>query len=55
MMLSTTNEIMKGLFGLAAEIAEREKKKAINEDNYINATVLQICESLSKDVRKSIS
>lgn len=53
-MMSTTDEIMKGMFGLFAEIAEREKKKAINEDEYIDAAMLQIFESLSKEARKSI-
>lgn len=52
--MSAKDEIMKGLLELLAEIAEREKKKAINNDEYIDAAMLQIFESLSKEARKSI-
>jgi len=53
-MMSTKDEIMKGIFELLAEIAEREKKKAINKDEYVDAAILQISESLFKEAKKSI-
>jgi hypothetical protein len=52
--MSTKDEITKGILELLAEIAEREKKKAINKDDYFDAFLAQILESWFKDARKSI-
>jgi hypothetical protein len=52
--MPTTDEITKGILELLAEIAEREKKKAIQRDAYLDASVAQVFESLLKDARKSM-
>jgi hypothetical protein len=53
--MSTKDEIMRGMFELLAEIAEREKKDAIDADEYIDAAFLQIFESLLKGARNSLN
>jgi hypothetical protein len=52
--MTTEDEIKKGLLELFAEIAKREKKKAIGEDDYLKASLASVLESLFKDARKSI-
>jgi len=40
---------------LLAEIANREKKKAVSRDDYFDAFIAQVLESWFKDARKSIN
>jgi len=50
----STNEITKGVLDLLAQIAEREKKKAVGKNEYFDAFVAQLFESWLKDARKSL-
>jgi hypothetical protein len=50
----STNEITKGVLDLLAQIAEKEKKKAVNKNEYFDAFVAQLFESWLKDARKSL-
>jgi hypothetical protein len=47
-------KITKGILELLAEIAAREKKKAVNKDEYVDAFVAQFLESMFKEASKSI-
>jgi len=51
----STDEITKGVLDLLAEIAKREKQKAINKDEYFDAFLAQILENWFKDARKSLN
>jgi hypothetical protein len=51
----STNEITKGILDLLSGIAEREKQKAINKDEYFDAFLAQILESWFKNARKSVN
>ena len=48
------DEITKGILDLLAEIAAREKKKAINKDEYLDAAIATVLEIWFKEARKSI-
>lgn len=52
--MTTEDEIAKGILELLAEIAKREKKKAIERDDYLDAFFATVLESWFKDARKSI-
>ena len=54
-MVSTNSEITKGVLELLAEIAKREKKKAVTRNDYFDAFLAQVLESWFRDARKSIS
>lgn len=49
----TNEEIVKALFRVFAEIAEREKKKAIRNEEYDRALFSGFAEGLFKEVEKS--
>jgi len=49
------NEVGKALCRVLAEIAEREKKKAIQNDNYGGALVATIFEGFFKEAERSFS
>jgi hypothetical protein len=51
----STNEITKGVLNLLAEIAEREKQKAIKKDEYLDAFLAQILEGWLREARKSLN
>jgi len=51
--ISGENEIEKALCRALAEIAEREKKKAIHVDNYGNALIAGFMEGLFREAEKS--
>jgi len=51
--VSRENEIEKALCRVLAEIAEREKKKAIQVDNYGNALIAGFMEGLFREAEKS--
>jgi len=51
--MSGENEIEKALCRVLAEIAEREKKKAIQNDNYGNALIAGFVEGLFREEEKS--
>jgi len=51
--VSGENEIEKALLRVLAEIAEREKKKAVQADNYGNALIAGFMEGLFRDAEKS--
>jgi len=53
--VSSKDEITKGVLELLAEIANREKKKAVNRDDYFDAFIAQVLESWFKEARKSIN
>jgi len=44
----------KGVLELLTEIASREKKKAVEKNEYIDAFLAQILESYFKGARKSL-
>lgn len=50
----TNEEIVKALCRVAAEIAEREKKKAIQNEEYDKALLAGFAEGISKEVEKCI-
>lgn len=52
--MTTKDEITKGVLELIAEIANREKKKAVNRDDYFDACIAQVLESWFKEASKSI-
>jgi hypothetical protein len=52
--MSTKDEITKGVLELLAEIAKKEKEKAVKRDDYFDAFVAQLFESWLKDARKSL-
>lgn len=52
--MTTKDEITKGILELLAEIAKRERKKAIERDEYFDAFLATVLESWFKDARKSI-
>jgi hypothetical protein len=47
-------QITKGILELLAEIAAREKKKAINKDEYFDAFLATVFESWFKEASKSV-
>lgn len=53
--MSTRDEITKGVLELLAGIADREKKKAVNRDDYFDAFIAQVLESWFKDASKSVN
>ena len=52
--MSAKDEITKGVLELLSEIANREKKKAVNRDDYLDAFIAQVLESWFKEARRSI-
>jgi hypothetical protein len=52
--MSTNDEITKGVLELLAEIAKREKEKAVKKDNYVDAFFAQLFEGWLKEARKSL-
>jgi len=52
--MSKKDEITKGVLGLLAEIANREKRMVVNRDDYVDAFIAQVLESWFKGARKSI-
>ena len=52
--MSAKDEITRSVLELLAEIANREKKKAVNRDDYFDAFIAQVLESWFKEARKSI-
>lgn len=52
--MTNQEEISKALCRAFVEIAEREKKKAIQNDDYGGALVVSIFEGLFKEAEKSI-
>ena len=50
----SNNEIAKGVFELLTDIANKEKRKAVEKNDYFNAFVAQIFESYFKSARKSL-
>ena len=52
--MTNGGEIGKALCRAFAEIAEREKKKAIQEDDYGGALIASFVEGLFKEKEKSI-
>ncbi len=54
-MLEKSDEISKALCRVLAEIAEREKKKAIQNDEYGNALVATIFEGLFREAERSFN
>jgi hypothetical protein len=53
--MTEKEEITKAVLELLAEIAARERKKAINKDEYLDAAVATILEVWLKEARKSIN
>jgi hypothetical protein len=53
--MSEGKEIEKALCGLLAEIADREKKKAIQNDDYGTALIAGFVKGLFKEAEKSIT
>lgn len=51
----STNEITKGVLDLLAEIAEREKKKAVDKNEYFDAFLAQILKGWLTEARKSLN
>jgi len=51
--LSDGEEIMAAIYRTLAQIAEKEKQKAINEDNYGSAFFIGILEGIFKEAEKS--
>lgn len=49
------DEIGKALWRVLAEIAEREKKKAIQNDDYEGALIATIFQGFFKEVERSLS
>ena len=52
--MTNEDEVTKALCRLLAEIAEREKKKAIQKDDYGGALIASFVEGLFKEAEKSI-
>ena len=52
--MTNGEEIGRALCRAFAEIAEREKKKAIQEDDYSEALISSFVEGLFKEMEKSI-
>lgn len=52
--MTTQDETAKLILELLAEIAKREKKKAIERDEYFDAFFATILEGWFRDARKSI-
>lgn len=52
--MTIEDEIKKGLLELVADAAEREKKEAIQERDYLKASLAQVVESIFKGARKSM-
>jgi hypothetical protein len=52
--MSTKDEITKGVLELLTEIAKNEKQKAVKRNDYFDASVAQLFESLFKDARNSM-
>lgn len=51
--MSSGNEIEKAFCRVLAEIADREKKKAIQNDDYGNALIASFVEGLFKEAERS--
>lgn len=51
--MSDENEIKKALCRTLAEIAEREKKKAIQDGNYLDALIAGFADGFFKKAEKS--
>ncbi|MFA5364946.1 MAG: hypothetical protein WC325_07190 [Candidatus Bathyarchaeia archaeon] len=49
-----SKEFWRAVFGLTADIAEREKKKAVDSDDYVTAVVAAVFEGVFKDFRATI-
>jgi len=54
-IIAESNEISKAICRVLAEIAESEKKKAIQNDDYGNALVATIFEGIFKEAELSFS
>jgi len=52
--MSGKDETTKDVLELLSEIANREKKKAVNRDDYFDAFIAQVLESWFKEARNSI-
>jgi len=52
--MSSESEVKKLVLELLAEIAKREKKKAIEKDDYVNAGLAAVFEGWFKDALKSM-
>jgi histone H3/H4 len=50
----SNNEIAKGILEVLTEIANKEKRKAVEKNDYFNAFLAQIFESYFKNARKSL-
>jgi len=48
------NKILKALCNLVAEISEREKKKAVQNDEYVDAAVLTVVREVFKEAGRPI-
>lgn len=53
--MSAKDEITKGILELLSDISNREKKKAVNRDEYFDAFIAQVLESWFNEARKSIN
>lgn len=53
--MTEREEITKAVLELLAEIAARERKKAINRDEYLDAAVATVLEVWLKEARKSMN
>ena len=52
--MTEKNEITKGILDLLVQIADKEKKNAIDKREYVDAAVATILEGMFKEARKSI-
>lgn len=51
--MTESSEISKALCKVLAEIAERERKKAVQDDNYGDALVASIFEGIFREAERS--
>ena len=48
------DEMLKALCNLVAEIAEREKTKAVQKDEYVDAAILTVVRQVFKEAGRSV-